>query len=162
MADPSLDDVFLRRRPSLLRRLARLVGCHAAAEDLVQETWIRSSLAGSVARPAAFLERVALNLSRDHLYGVALRGAAGAAALDGLACPQPDPEWTLLHRERLRRAEAALAGLPPRRREVFLAGRLDGLPHAEIAARYGITPAAVEKHVARAMLALATAMSDEG
>jgi RNA polymerase sigma-70 factor (ECF subfamily) len=115
----------------------------------------------SVEEPASFLDRVAVNLARDHLRQVAVQHGSPALALEHLACDEPDPERVCLDRERVRRAEQALAAMPPRRREVFLAARLEGLPHAAIAARFGITPAAVQKHVARALVTLAAALANE-
>lgn len=162
MLDPTLAANYLARRSLLLRRLARLVGCRAQAEDLVQEAWLKACGTSVVRRPAAFLDQIALNLARDHLRGLAVRGGPSVAGLEAVPCPTPDAERRLLDKERLRRAEAAIAQLPPRRRAVFLAARVDGLPHAEIAACFGITTAAVEKHIARALTSLAAAMAQDG
>jgi RNA polymerase sigma-70 factor (ECF subfamily) len=54
-------------------------------------------------------------------------------------------------RERLRRAAAGLDQLAPDARRMLLAHRLDGLTFPMIAAQEGLTVAAVEKRVARAM-----------
>jgi RNA polymerase sigma-70 factor, ECF subfamily len=89
MPDPNLERAFLGHRRSLLRRLARLVGCRDTAEDLMQDTWIRAASVGAVASPAAFLHRVALNLARDHLRHAAVQGPLSMTALDGLACTEP-------------------------------------------------------------------------
>jgi len=120
-----------------------------------------SRRAGAIDAPVPFLDRVALNLARDHLRSAAVKSGAGAAALHDIPCAEPDPERICLDRDRVRRAERALAAMPARRREVFLAARLDGLPHAAIAARFGITTATVQKHIARAMISLAAAMADK-
>jgi RNA polymerase sigma-70 factor (ECF subfamily) len=160
MPDAATTPYFLARRPSLLRRLARIVGCAAAAEDLAHDAWLKTHVARDVIHPAAFLERVALNLARDHRRSSAVRGPASPELLDSLVCPEPDAERRLLDRDRLRRAEAAIAALPPRRRRVFLAARLERLSHAQIAQQFGITPAAVEKHIARALVSLAAAMDE--
>lgn len=126
----------------------------------MQETWMRVAARTGIDRPASFLDRVARNLAHDHLRSLVVQRVSGSAALEVLACHEPAPDQVLLGRERVRRAKAALATMPPRRRTVFLAVRLEGMPHAAVAARFGISQAAVEKHVARA--ALATAMDDDG
>ena len=161
MADQHLTKAFLVRRSLLVRRLARLVRCRDTAEDLAQETWLRSRRAGAIDAPIPFLDRVALNLARDHLRGAAIRSGAAVTALRDLPSAEPDPERICLDRDRVRRAERALASLPARRRDVFLAARLEGLPHAVIAARFGITTATVQKHIARAMMTLTAAMADK-
>ncbi|MGH7104765.1 MAG: sigma factor-like helix-turn-helix DNA-binding protein, partial [Acetobacteraceae bacterium] len=45
--------------------------------------------------------------------------------------------------------------LGPRTRKIFILHRLEGRTHAEIAAQHGISISAVEKHIARAALAIA-------
>lgn len=57
-------------------------------------------------------------------------------------------------RERLVRVKEGLAKLPPRTREIFLMHRLAGFKYREIAAQYGISQSAVEKHIAEAVLFL--------
>lgn len=59
----------------------------------------------------------------------------------------PDPEL-------LARLETALNSLPRRRREIFLAVRLDAMPYDEIAQRTGLSRERVEREFARALLQL--------
>lgn len=56
--------------------------------------------------------------------------------------------------EQLARMEATLRRLPCFTREIFLAHRLDAMPYEEIARRTGLTARQVERHMARAILAL--------
>lgn len=154
MPKSTLFAAYLARRPLLLRRLARLLGCTADAEDLAQDTWLRACGTLVTTSPAALIDRIATNLALDRRRSLARRIPAAAGALEALPSDLPDAERTLLDRDRVRRAEVAIAAMPPRRRAVFLAVRLEGLSHAAVAARFGITTAAVEKHVARAMLDL--------
>lgn len=59
--------------------------------------------------------------------------------------PDPaDPDFLL-------RLEKAVAGLPRREREIFLAHRLDGMSYEEIAERTGLSVPRVERHLARAL-----------
>ncbi|HEX7711746.1 MAG TPA: sigma-70 region 4 domain-containing protein [Sphingomonadaceae bacterium] len=53
--------------------------------------------------------------------------------------------------ELLARIEAALLTLPRRRREIFLAVRLDGTSYAGLAERTGLSVREVEREVARAI-----------
>jgi RNA polymerase sigma-70 factor (ECF subfamily) len=50
--------------------------------------------------------------------------------------------------------EAAVASLPRRQREVFLANCLHGIPYSEISRRTGLTVHQVERHLARALYKL--------
>ena len=58
----------------------------------------------------------------------------------------------------LDRLETALARLPRATREVFLAHRLDRLSYTQIAARTGLSVAKVERHMARAIHRLSSAL----
>lgn len=55
-----------------------------------------------------------------------------------------DPEF-------LERLNQAIATLPRRDREIFLAHRVDGLSYQEIASRTGLSVRRVERHIARAL-----------
>jgi RNA polymerase sigma-70 factor (ECF subfamily) len=67
---------------------------------------------------------------------------------------KPDPEL-------LRRLEAAVALLPRKQREIFLAHRLDNMSYAEIASHTGLSVRQVERHVARAIYKLCKQMDGE-
>ena len=54
-------------------------------------------------------------------------------------------------REFLERLNQAIAALPGRDREIFLAHRVDGLSYQEIADRTGLSVRRVERHIARAL-----------
>jgi RNA polymerase sigma-70 factor (ECF subfamily) len=60
--------------------------------------------------------------------------------------------------ELMRRLEAAVATLPPKQREIFLAHRLDDLSYAEIASRTGLSVRQVERQMARAIYKLCKQM----
>jgi RNA polymerase sigma-70 factor (ECF subfamily) len=60
--------------------------------------------------------------------------------------------------ELFRRLEEAVAAMPRRQREVFLAHRLDGLSYAEIARRTGLSVRQVERQMVRAIAKLCKQM----
>lgn len=57
--------------------------------------------------------------------------------------------------------EVAFAKLPPFTRSVFLAHRLDDLSYAEIATITGVSVRRIEREIARAIVAIDRALSDE-
>jgi RNA polymerase sigma-70 factor (ECF subfamily) len=71
-----------------------------------------------------------------------------------LADLRPTPDEELATRQRLFKVGLVLDGLSPRTREVFLMHRVEGYGCAHIATTFGISLSAVEKHIARAVLAL--------
>ncbi|HET7576252.1 MAG TPA: sigma-70 region 4 domain-containing protein [Sphingomicrobium sp.] len=58
----------------------------------------------------------------------------------------------------LRRLEDAVAHMPRKQREIFLAHRLDEMSYAEIARRTGLSIKQVERHMARAIYKLCKQM----
>ncbi|MFG1181953.1 RNA polymerase sigma factor [Xanthobacter versatilis] len=150
-------NAFARHYDELLRHVARRIGNPAAANDVVQDTFLRvhaCAPTAEIASPAAYLFRVADNIAIDHLRHEAVRSrvVSADAECEGVAAPDPSPEHALDYKQRLRALDAAVAELPPKCREVFLLHKFDGLSHGEIAERLGISRSMVEKHVMKALV----------
>ena len=152
-----LEAVFMNNRAALLRFL-RARGAADAAEDLLQELWIRAvgKTSEPIADPVAYLFRSADNLvldrrrraasrvQREQLWHSARYGAAVAVG------PTVFGEDVVLARDELRAVEAALAALGERTDIIFRRFRVDGLSQRQIADELGISLSAVEKHLQRA------------
>jgi RNA polymerase sigma factor (sigma-70 family) len=133
--------------------------------DLRQEIYVRVLEAAQSQIPnnaAQFMFRTARNLltdrvRREHVVPIE------AADLDGLeiAVDEPGPDRTLIARDELRYLQTALDLLPPRCREAFVLGRIEGLSGREIAARMGIGVATVSEHLANGLCALADSLNIE-
>lgn len=149
---PDLESLYRAHRPRVLRYFRRAVSAEAAA-DLCQLLFVRLSTCfkeRTIANGEAYMQRSATNLAADHLRAELRRPRIDAFS----AVPEPvgpDPVAALEARDLLRRIEAAIAGLKPRTREIFLAHRFDGLTYREIAARTGLSVKTVEKHMSRAI-----------
>jgi RNA polymerase sigma-70 factor, ECF subfamily len=152
---------LLRRRlvldyEALKTQLARYLGSADQAREALQDTWLRLEGAapiGPVARPYPYLLRIAYNIALKRRQGrrqtVTLEEAR--AALD-LADDAPDPARAAEARSELAALERALADLPPRRREILMASRADGIPLREIAARLGVSQRLVEMELKLALI----------
>lgn len=168
LADPPPDDqgvepspgaalrsLYHSETPRLLRLLARRVRPDEAA-DLVQETFARFAAVDPerrriIARPEAFLTRVAMNLVRNLAVRNRRRSTALHVPVELVEPASADQVIALEARDMLRRLEAAVQQLKPLTREIYLAHRLDGYTYAEIAARTGLSVKGVEKHMSRAI-----------
>ncbi|NPD14902.1 RNA polymerase sigma factor [Xinfangfangia sp. D13-10-4-6] len=148
----------------LTRRLARRLGHHADAQDVMQETWIRlarSEVPAQVSSPKSYVARVAGNLAIDHMRAQTRHERQfGADPEAVVADDAPSAERVLDYRQRIARLNAVIAGLPPRQREVFLMHKFDGLSHSEVASRLGISRSAVEKLVMKALASCRDGMGD--
>jgi RNA polymerase sigma-70 factor (ECF subfamily) len=63
----------------------------------------------------------------------------------------PSPAAVADSRQRLQRLLAAIDTLPPGTARIFRRHKIDGLGHAQVAAEFGISRSAVEKHMAVAL-----------
>lgn len=145
----------IRHLRSLLRRQGQ---SRDDADDLIQEAFLRLHVYcqdGEVQQQEAFLTRTVLNLSVD-LHRKAHRDLYTEEPVETLPIIdiRPTPDEDLAAAQRLTKAGAVLESLGPRTREIFLMHRLEGYGCSQIAAKFGISVSAVEKHIARAVLSL--------
>lgn len=152
----ALDHLFARHHGRLYGFLARLTGDPHAAEDLVQEVFLRvlrfhDRYEGN-GTFLAWLYRIARNLAADaYAKRRDLRPLDEADALPSAATPPLDH----LEREEQRaQLERALAALPTAHREVLLLRGVDGLAHRDVAIALGCTEGAARVRVHRAIAAL--------
>ena len=162
----SLSQVVERHYDELRRFVARFSGSTSIAEDVVQDAWIRARKTGAELpdNPRAYVYRMARNLTLDHLKTRTAREAlqvSGPVSTE-ISCEAPPPDRVVSAREELAVLEAAIAELPPRRRQVFLLYRGQGLSMREISQRLCIAPKTVENHIALAMVHCRQRMKDAG
>ena len=145
----------VRRLQTILRRRGQT---HEDAEDLIQEAFLRLHVycqSQEVREHEAFLTRTTLNLSVDR-HRKAHSDLYSGEAIENLLLVdlRPTPDEELATQERLSQVGVVLDALAPRTREVFLMHRVEGNSCGQIAKAFGISVSAVEKHIARAVLAL--------
>lgn len=149
-----LKQVFLDRRPMLLRLLTARLGNADDAEDALQDLWIKlDGLAVQpIADPAAFLYRMAANHASDRRIAGARRSVRDDAwhGIQPDATEQPDAERALIARDRLRALEATIARMPERMQAALRLFRIEERPQRAIADELGITVSGVEKLLRRA------------
>jgi RNA polymerase sigma-70 factor (sigma-E family) len=149
--------LFRARYPEMVR-LADLLGADDP-EDIAQEAFARLiRKQGSLRDPGsalAYVRASVCNLTRNrhrHLRVVRLRTPT--------ARDEDSSEQAAILREDHREVLAALAGLPPRRREAIVLRYWLDLSEREIAEAMGISPGTVKSNVSRGLAALARALGD--
>ena len=151
MQHHGLQQIFEESREQLLRYL-RAHGAGDAAEDLLQELWLKAaaSPAGPIAAPRNYLFRAATNLMIDRRRSEAqaqrreIEWSGLADRLPGSAANDPGPERSLDGRRRLALVEVELAKLPPRALAIFRQHRIEGHTQREIAAAMGLSASTIE------------------
>lgn len=143
--------LFLACYDDLKRRLTRRLGSADLASDVMQDTWLRldhRQPAEAVRNPASYLYRMALNTVEDRRRSERRHlSAVEVTSLLHLADPDPTPAQSVEARSDLRALAAVLEELPPRRREILLAARVENLPREVIAARLGVSLRLVSKEL---------------
>lgn len=135
----------------------RVLGSHAAGEDIAQETFLRLWTHAAQWKPTArlrtWLYRVALNLCLDK------RTRARDVALDEIAEPC-DPSASVLARMQAqdigRHVNAALADLPVQQRVAITLCHYQGLRNTEASQVMGVSVEALESLLARGRRTLRT------
>jgi len=144
--------------PELRNYLRRRLAANEV-EDLVQDVFVRLAqrdATSAVEAPKRYLFRVARAALIDRHRRNVSRCSAQHRELTELDHPPDElsPLRILEAREKVRTARAVIAAMPERRREILFALRLEGASAKAVAARYGISTSAVEKHLTRALRAL--------
>lgn len=151
MQHHGLQQIFETHREQLLRYL-RAHGAGDAAEDLLQELWLKvtGSATGPIAAPRSYLFRAATNLMIDRRRSEAqaqrreIEWSGLADRLPTSAANDPGPDRSLDGRRKLALVEAELEKLPPRALSIFRQHRLEGLTQREIAASMGLSASTIE------------------
>ncbi|MEW6437324.1 MAG: sigma-70 family RNA polymerase sigma factor [Pseudomonadota bacterium] len=158
MVDASRD--FLRHHyllvyDELKARLTQRLGSAELARDALHDTWLRletSSPAAPVDRPYPYLLRVALNLGlRSAQRARRTLTLDDAKAALNLVDDAPSPAQIYEARAELEMLKQAIKELTPRRREILLAARLQGLSMSDVAARHGISQRMAERELKSAL-----------
>jgi RNA polymerase sigma factor (sigma-70 family) len=149
-----LRSLLAARYDDLKARLSRRLGSSDLASDALQDTYVRlggAEVSGPVRSPAAYLFRMAFNVAMDQKR-VEKRRLARNEVYDllNIADEAPGPARIAEARFEVEALERVIAELPPRRRVILLAARLQGMPQREIAKRLGVSLRLVEKELRRA------------
>ncbi len=152
-----LQDLVELHHGELVRYAASVLSNWDAAEDVVQETfirlWERREEWSGDASVRGLLFRITRNLALDELRRTERRRTL-LETEPVEAPPTPTPSDTLHHTELLSAYRAALDDLPDRRREVFLLSRQHGLSYREIAESLSISPQTVANQLSAALASL--------
>lgn len=136
-----------------LRRIARrITGCRDAAEDVVQEAFVKLSGRKVEGDDIGLLVRTTQNLARDAMRSARVRTAYAARLSEHQVFAGPiAPDQEVASRQELDALLAAIEALPERTRRVFLLNKVDEQTYPEIAKRLGVSVSTVEKEMISAL-----------
>ncbi len=146
--------LFEEQGESLVRLIRLFVDDSNAAEDLVQEAFIRMARAASrienPTKAAAYLRSIALNLARDHNR----RGLVSLRHRLPLNDEEASVEDVVVLREDQQLVVHALRALPHRQRDCLILRYYDELGVEAIADALGISRNSVKTHLTRGVRAM--------
>ena len=153
--DANLASLFARYRSPLLRYFIRKGHTVEIAEDCVQDVFLRLTRSdlSKIENVEAFFFTVASSVAADLGRKMRSRHALQHDSINNLdfESREASPSRVLEDKEALVRLSLILDELKPRTRDIFLLNRLDGLTYTQLAARFGIGVAAVEKQMSKAL-----------
>jgi RNA polymerase sigma-70 factor (ECF subfamily) len=150
----ALGQLFERHHRPVFRFLSRTTGDATAAEDLVQEVFVRilkyrhTYSRGN--RFDAWMFSIARNARADY-YRTRTPPADAAAESLEIATTEPGPGTLLEQRIEVERLDRALRQLDEDARDLLALARYEGMPYEQIADLLGIEVGAVKVRVHRAM-----------
>ena len=154
--------IYIEKREALVRHFTACLGSEAAAEDVVQDIYLKLCALepdALVQNDVAFLYRLGSNVMLDRL-----RSQRRAAARDGAwrsdrgmlfqgqeIVDEPPADQALAERQRFALMLAALEELPAAQRQAFRLHKLDGLNQVDTAKAMGVSLSSVEKYLRAAL-----------
>jgi RNA polymerase sigma-70 factor, ECF subfamily len=174
----AMEQLFARYQKPLFNFFYRMLGRREAAEDMVQETFLKlcrfgSSFRGSSAKFSTWLYSVAGNQCRDHLRHTARRPEIALGeyeqnvsdgdpeSLDPIPYTGESPvEDHVIRMELQEKLKAAVDSLPKKERTAILLREYQGLEYKDIAQILGCPLGSVKVLIFRARQRLRTRLGD--
>jgi RNA polymerase sigma-70 factor (ECF subfamily) len=151
----SLLHAIVERYDEIKTKLARSLGSRDLADEIMHETYLRlqrSDAVGAVQTPEAYFFRTALNIATDRRREAGRRASmTEILAITRLEDGPPDLSREMEARLQVEVLKRALAELPARRRAIFIAARVNGITHEDIARHLGLSRTMVQKELRRAI-----------
>ena len=165
----TIAELFTALESPLLSYALRLSGDLSAAEDIVQETFVRlHSQFDQVREPRRWLYRTAHNLALNHrrqagkIVPLDLPAAQGAPPAPDPADPQPLPDEQIARWEGIGLVRLSLESLDARSRELVRLKFNEELSYQEISARTGLNLGHVGYLLHHALKAIADELARNG
>lgn len=158
------DSIFIGHRAALISYSARILGSRDAAEDVVQEAYLRfvpDAPATDTARQGlAYLYRIVRNLSLDMIKRRKIEQRAQTEDPPFWIVPRASdtPEQTTMFCDEVRIAQEVLASLPEDTQIAVEMHRHGGQTLESVAQHLGVSVATAHRHVRTAIVKIAIAL----
>jgi RNA polymerase sigma-70 factor (ECF subfamily) len=149
-----VDEIYRKEAVAVRLFVKRMVRNTCDAEDILQETFLRSwpALAsGEISCPRAFLFRTARNLALNHIRNMRVRSsdAARLASEEAFRRHAPTAEEQMIASEEATACRRLLDELPQRCREAFVLRMVEDLSYKQMSKSMRLSVSTVEKHIGK-------------
>jgi len=166
--DSHTDDIaqiFIECRPSLLKLAEGILSSRHAADDVVQDAFLKALHAAEITKiksPVSYLHRIIRNLAIDRLRKEMLERRSFTDEEEGLhICdPAQNPETIIIDSEQLRFVTTALEQLPSRNQSALMLYSIDGFTQREIAKMLKVSATLVNFMIRDALKHCRTSLSE--
>ena len=137
-----------------------------APYDIAQRTFEKLSARGGlngIDDPEGYAWIAARNLMMTELRSQSVRARHATDAQSShwaAACDELDPERVLIAKDDLEMVMRTLREMPERRRNIFLAKRVEGMTAEAAGAKFGVSRTAAIRHIAIATAAISAALGN--
>ncbi len=154
----AFESLFRRHYNPLCRKIIRITEDEEAAEDVVQQLFIKIWESRSMMEVpdsvAAYLTVSARNRALNHLKS-AQRKRINEERLQNIRSEEDNSSQHQLEAKELNKLiQEAIQSLPEKRREIFVLSRFEGMSYREIAEQLGISIKTVEAQMGKALQTL--------
>lgn len=148
----AITEFYVNEYARLKRIVSRILVRPDAADDVIQDTFLKLSDHDLKISDRGLLVRAAQNVARDYNRLEKTRTSLFDKVHDSQIIGEPvSPEKSLMVSDQLQSLFQAIHSMPPRRAQIFLLAKLDEMPYARIAEELGVSLSTVEKEMAAAM-----------
>jgi RNA polymerase sigma factor (sigma-70 family) len=159
--------LYAAHRPALVRYATRILGSREAAEDIVQDAFLRFSPANtygaSASQTLAYLYRIVRNLCLDLIKRrrIEMREQDGEPPFWSMPRAVETPEETVLVSDEVRAITEVLDRFPLDVRVAVEMHRFGGYTLEEVATHLGISVATAHRHVRAALVEIALRLGND-
>ncbi|WP_432348500.1 RNA polymerase sigma factor (plasmid) [Shinella yambaruensis] len=159
--------LYAAHRPALVRYATRILGSREAAEDIVQDAFLRFSPANtygaSAGQTLAYLYRIVRNLCLDLIKRrrIEMREQDSEPPFWSMPRAVETPEETVLVSDEVRAIAEVLDRFPLDVRVALEMHRFGGYTLEEVAAHLGISVATAHRHVRAALVEIALRLGND-
>jgi RNA polymerase sigma-70 factor (family 1) len=147
--------IFHRYKSILFAYGMKITKSHTAAEELVQECFVKLWLARenltTIDNPVGYLHMMARNAGVDYLRRLSLDAGLQKKVWAGISETENPTLQKVQVSETQRLIDEAIAQLPPQQREVSLLSRYEGLSYEQIGRQMDIAGNTVKNHLVKAL-----------